>query len=485
MSSMNGVNGVTGEYWTDVDLAAVARLGLEVVQGLSAETRRLLQDQALLLEKGLDAVPAWLDANSLGDVGWGVIFADQDPDAVTKREALQPLLQHRKAQAGALYKEFFGFDGYRQRDTKKTFLKRHGAPRFDSLDEEKVPYYLLFVGSPEHIPFEFQYALEQGYAVGRIAFDRVEDYARYAESVVAAESQSAETTPPRNREITFFSVRNKNDTATLMSNSQLVPPVHDMLKGRYGAKWQFKLIAEGDATKKRLQRILGEGETPALLFTASHGMGIPIEVGQANRQFKEQGALICSDWEAGTVPKPEQYMAGHHLSDDADIHGLIAFHFACYSAGTPANDDFAHRIGAVKQIAPRPFVAQLPKRLLAHPKGGALAVIGHVERAWGTSFTDGTKVFQSVLAQLLMGNRVGRAMSDFNDRYARIATEISSNVYNWEPVVTRILPDEDDQRDRFLDEIYKIANLWTAHNDARAYVIIGDPAVRVAVGESE
>ena len=178
------------------------------------------------------------------------------------------------------------------------------------------------------------------------------------------------------------------------------------------------------------------------------------------------------------------------ISSDARLLGMIAFLFACFGAGTPQHDDFAistelrqNFSGKMtgleevdrKLIAPRPFVARLPQRLLGHPKGGALAVVGHVDRAWGSSFLwEGAQqvtTFESALTKLLKGDRVGFATEDFNNRYAGLSTELTTrieDVKHREPV-----PPEE------------LAGLWTANNDARSYIVLGDPAVRLAVAQTD
>src|SRR5262249_9559216 len=154
------------------------------------------------------------------------------------------------------------------------------------------------------------------YAVGRIHFPTTQEYARYAASVVAAETGPAR----RPRRVGFFGVRNADDPATEQSADLLVAPLRPTLAGAF-PDWVAPPILAGDATRERLGRLLGGGEAPALLFTASHGVAFPL--GDV-RQLPDQGALVCQDWPGprqwGNRPIPrEHYLAADGVADTADV----------------------------------------------------------------------------------------------------------------------------------------------------------------------
>lgn len=477
----NGLDGASGAYllpeMTPAQVSALAQgqtLETEVVEELKQRAYELQNPHA-----GVEA-----DARDLSQTGWGVIFAHDAPPAIL--EALQPLLQLRREQAGDRFKVFAGEDGYRPGETKAQFLERHGMGP-GPVNADKVPYYLLIVGDPATIPYRFQYQLDVQYAVGRLAFEQVEDYARYAQSVLQAEKGLA--LPPK---ATFFGVANPDDRATALSAENLIQPLAEKLVAQQARwvgqsvggeppspQWQVATLLKDQATKANLSALLEGSQAPPLLFSASHGVAFP---NGDPRQLPHQGALICQDWPGPQLwrnPIPQDfYFSGDDLSQDANLLGMIAFFFACYGAGTPQVDEFAPQLWSDQPerrfIAPHDFVAALPQRMLSLPKGGALAVVGHVERAWGVSFFWGKagpqlQVFEDCFERLMKGNYpVGYALEVFNNRYAEISSDLTMHL--------------DEVRHFFKKpNDLELARLWTANNDARNYVLLGDPAVRLSL----
>ncbi len=467
--TFNGIDGATGEYdippMSAQDLARAACSNVLDPQQLSELQWRRQQDS-----ESHFAVKEGVDPKNLAQTGWGVIFAGDIAPAVV--EALRPLLDFRRSLAGDRYHEYSGTGAFRPGESKQSFLARNGAGP-GPVDPAKVPYYLLIVGDPESIPFRFQYQLDVQYAVGRIHFDTPEEYARYAQSVIQAESGKLALA----RRAAFFGVANPDDGATSLSAADLVQPLVEWAAADQPA-WTIQSYLREKAVKSQLTSLLGGSETPALLFTASHGMSFP--AGDP-RQFAQQGALLCQNW-PGPVgwahrPVPQDfYFAGDDLPGDARLMGLISMHFACYGAGTPQLSDFPG-VGVKERpaMAPHAFVGQLPRSLLGHPRGGALAAIGHVERAWGYSFHwdragSQTEVFKSTLKRLMEGHPVGSALEYFNGRYAELSSDLSSEL-------------EDIKYGKVVNE-FAVSGMWTANNDARSYTVIGDPAVRLMLADN-
>ena len=401
-----------------------------------------------------------VNLKNLAESGWGIVFAQGDPMEPAIREALQPLLERRRKQASLLcegrYRECTGELAYVPGEEKHDFLARLKTGP-GTVDPDHVPYYLLLVGDPKVIPFPFQYQLDMPCAVGRIHFDTLDEYERYARSVV-----ETETKPPlRPRKTVLFGPRHQDDPPTDISLQHLLEPLRQELNK--WKDWETSAIVAAKATKARLGSLLGGAETPSLLFTGGHGVGF--DCGHP-RQKQCQGALLCQEWAGPGHSAPRDcYFSGDDLEDAGSLSGLISFHFACYSAGTPAYDGFSEDDEV--QISPEPFVARLPQRMLAHPKGGALAVVGHVDQACESSFlwkTAGSQVltFAHTLWRLQDDYPIGAAMDPMNQRYMEISSDVFSRrgkgeAKEWE------------------------AFLRMACQDASNYVIVGDPAVRLPV----
>ena len=414
-----------------------------------------------------------IDSQRLDQVGWGLVMADGAGEGV--REALSELCDLRQREAGGLYRDHLsGYKPlvYKPGESAVTFLDRYGV-RFEDpvLDPGLMPYYLLLVGGPEEIPFEVQYKLDIQYAVGRISFDRKQDYAQYGAAVAAA----ARGDLLRQREVALFAVKNSDDDATQQTARFLMRPLNDALTAQRNG-WPVHARCGAQADRPSLAGLMnGKEGLPALLLTASHGAGF--KCGSEN-QKKMQGALVCQEWQGKNSGPParQHYFAAEDLGDEAQVGGLVAMLFACFSAGTPEFDSFRlDDYGQPVRIAEGPMVSPLIKRMMSHPRGAALAVIGHVDRAWTSSFggdqfaATGFGVFQELVQRLLKGKRLGWATEELNHRYGALGAELSSV---WERILTG---------DPAVTPEY-LAATWRSTNDARNLVVFGDPAIRLAVG---
>jgi len=478
---VNGINGTQGGY-------LVPPLTPEQALELAKADEKGRGDHAVELQRrnerdtgGSYALGRDRDPRNLEEAGWGVIFpylenaeAKKRQDAI--RDALKPLLELRKAQARAggndnFYREYV----YPPGKSKQDYLASQGVGVGQPVYPEYMPYYLLIVGDPEEVPFRFQYELDVEYAVGRISFDSIEEYAHYAQSVVEADGKKI-VLP---RRATFVAARNRNDRATELSSENLVPPLLDVL-GVELNDWTFDRLTGEAATKDALTALFNAPAPPTLLFSASHGMGFERD---DHRQVRHQGSLLCSDCPDifhGQIDE-KYYVSADDVGGGASLLGTIAFFFACYGAGTPQLNDFPHEQGlkVKNQIAVRPFVAALPRKLLGHPRGGALAVVGHVERAWASSFLlkgsqPQVQAFRTALKLILSGYPIGAAMDVFNERYAALATALTGELDKVLSYGQQLSP----------AELAKTTSLWTEHNDARSYVVIGDPGVRLFPGSA-
>lgn len=447
-------DGVDGGPFLDPSYSAEELIELALAEPPDVQLREL---RALRYRRGRVhlALISGLDPEILEQAGWGLVVPEDTTSDVV--EALRPLIDWRRRNMGGQAPRQLI---YRRGESSTDFRNRHDlAPGV--VDPTKVPYYLLLVGPPTAIPFAVQQGLGIQHAVGRIDFDRLDDYRRYAENVVAHERLQR----ARQRRVGLFGPQ--YDSITEQGNAYLLAPLAASL-ARF-QDWRVEGFHGSQADRRRHLELLTGESPPAFLLSVCHGRSLP--AGHA-RQRLLQGAQVCQPSAHGD--DGERLLTGQDIdASPAGPRGLILFMNGCYSAGTPRENSYLHRGGKEKPLcAEEPFTSHLAQRLLAHPEG-ALAVVGHVDRTWNYSFrwpaTRGPQIasFESATWDLMQGKRVGGAIEKgFGRRYADLSVELV----------------ERQERCRFGQRPdLTLGQIWTARNDAKSTVILGDPAVRLAV----
>ncbi|MEM9554428.1 MAG: hypothetical protein AAGC60_09225 [Acidobacteriota bacterium] len=403
-------------------------------------------------------------AGDLAEAGWGMIVPhDLDPHI---DEALAPLVGRRREETGdALYRRLVHIPGRRAGDLLASL--RAGPGR---VDPRRLPYYLLFVGDPESVPYGLQHDLAMQHAVGRLDLATPDEYAAYASTVLAAEDAAIRRIDERSMAV--FAPRHGDDPVSRVCRDDLARPLADALRPRLGDR--LEAIVGDPADRDCFDRLLG-AEGPSLLVGVGHAL--TLRLGRPGRS-ERQGAVIGAGWggqQAGPVPRALCFEA-----EDVGarrLEGQIVVLVGCFTAGTPRGDSYAapeaaesfgdeatqgvRALGEGAVLDP-PFVAALPRRLLA---AGALGVIGHVDTAFehGFRWPEGEPqigAFRELAEALLDGRRTGLAMEAFGQRALHLGQQLL------EATIGR--------GDRAVDEIYR----WIAYHDARSYVLLGDPAAR-------
>jgi hypothetical protein len=425
------------------------------------------------------------DPNDLAVQRWALIVPEGDAGA--RREALvRPLVEHRRAEQGCdvrVYRVPAAMDAAdAARWHREVYLD-------ERVPEAELPFYQLILGDLDEVPLALQQVQMIDGAVGRLAFDDDAGYEAYVAKLLRWERSPA----PIPRARSLFYTAHDGTTATAHAYQALIGPgLAAARAGRDQGAYAAADIAElGDpgAPPSRGDLLTAAAADPAVLLSVSHGQGPPRRGwSSAAEQRRRQGAISLG---------ADGAVTGDDLAGQRFLPGGVWLLFACYGAGTPATSvyqpwlerlrelgQYGDRLDGLLRGLPRPgerpFIAGLPRAVLASPDG-PLAVIGHVDLAWSYSFEelDGSsgprnrvRRFTSLLAYALRRDRAGVAFRELASCAIAADTELLA-LYARQAVLAAAAPDP-----AFAS---RLGHLWMLRHDLLGYLLLGDPAARLPI----
>ena len=427
------------------------------------------------------------DPNDIAVQRWGVI-APQGPEGDRLLALIEPLIVHRQAQQGDAVR-IYRAPAQMTQDEAMRWKKRE----FDSGAELniEVPRYQLILGDLDQVPLALQQVQASDGYVGRLAFAREDDYAAYVDKLLRWERSAASGSQA---DSLFFTVHD-GTAATAVGHRALVAPGVDVVRrrqrsGQYPAK---DIVEFGDPVTPSPDELIARAaeQGPSVLFTLSHGEGAPRGGWSSpEEQRRRQGAMSFGR---------EGRITGDDLRSRPFMPGGVWFMLACYGAGTPSTSAYKHWLEALAAAGQfrgkpeavlaglpgpgdRPFTAALPQAVLANPNG-PLAFMSHIDLAWTYSFqeldagaTNRPARYMAITRSILKRDRVGVSMRELLRFFDQTNVELTS------------LQDQ-EARQRSAGQPVRVdaarqGHLWMLRQDLAAYVLLGDPAVRLPDGAS-
>lgn len=454
-------------------------LFVQWAQAVTARGRRTsLADAYADLEEdpnGLEEDPTDAEQDEPSADSWTVVLGARDPNRFAYLNALQPLMWWRGMRGKPLVLS--------SKSPRQWFKWVERRILWDS--DHLRDRFILIVGGPEHIPYDFQTLLDCVAAVGRISFDSIQDLEGYVAKVIEHEKKK-ESAPVNNNPTAFVFAPGpeslpSDDPATYYSLRYLAKPIATHIEADLNVQ-TLRCFSE-NATKNALIDNLKE-HSPALVFSASHGYA-PADLNLDQNRI-DAGAIECYD-----SPGPTGFK-GADVKDKFPISrpfldGSVWFHFGCHGYGAP---EFSESLkgdllpgmtkdqiivmlrGKQPRISPAPFVSSLPKALLAHPHG-PLAFVGHVDESLleGFALAVGESAvfskyrlqpFRLAVDALLGGRPVGAALSPMNRRF---------------DMLNAILTSTSEPRATGKPSLAWWVDHMMCRTDAENYMLFGDPKV--------
>ena len=417
------------------------------------------------------------------DVGWGLLLPEREnltPAQMAKPEdAPAPIKKLYNQRSEKMGKEapVFRYN----KDLDHTRLLRYfpnGQKRFLEFSQSRpgihadaVPRYLLIYGTPEEIPWHYQYALNGSVFVGRLDLEG-ENPGDALHNYVSGLLSDEDSSESRREAPLIWAVNNGPDDITELMRGVISEPLMEKFSRDSETSPHVTFITDERATTDELISALSSHK-PAFIVTSSHGKTGPLS--DLNAMRKQLGLLVDVHYDVLDPGK---------LLESWQPNGAIWYAHACCSAGSDGRTSYKglvekgtrvyNVLNTVSQLGAQ--VAPLPRALLGAPKP-LKAFIGHVEPTFNwTLHSDQTgQVFTHGLISALYNHlyqadpeTVGMAFDNYYDVSAHLHKNWSLDRDNYEVA-------NDPQKKAKLAANMMRTKLRAI--DRYSMVILGDPVV--------